>query len=196
MSTTTIETPEFPRLTRITNAIATHAHGLWALIVALAVGDAASTYAALSLAREISASNPQVGEVNPATKGYLEAVNIILETLGIHSQNLTLSSLFPRVIIVMAILYGSYRLLPRVLDRVGSIVGVEIPSTRLRVLALPVYVITLAFAVVNNTMLAVPMYQRLVWDSGFHIMLAAQAVVLLTILSIIAYTIWFVTRHK
>lgn len=68
MSTTTIEKHEFPRFTRVRTALQKHIYGLWVLITALAVADAASMYAALGLTRTISESNPSVGEINPATK--------------------------------------------------------------------------------------------------------------------------------
>lgn len=83
-------------------------------------------------------------------------MNVLFESMGVYSSTVNLASLFPRVILVMAILYGGYRLLPN----------------DYRVLALPIYVSTLSFAAINNTMLAVLLYQRLVWDSGFHIMMA------------------------
>ncbi|MFD1646655.1 hypothetical protein [Haloarchaeobius litoreus] len=159
MSTKTFQsknqTQLFPRFHSFVRTLESHSRALWAAITALAVGDAASTYAALSLARELSESNPRVGEVNPATKGYLELVDSALSAMGVTAHELTLASLFPRVLLVLAILYAGYRILP----------------SDYRALALPVYASTLGFAVVNNTMLAIPLYERLVWDSGFHIMI-------------------------
>jgi|AntDeeMinimDraft_4_1070355.scaffolds.fasta_scaffold15774_1 hypothetical protein len=175
MSTTTIQKHDFPRLHSLTNKLQKHVYGFWALITALAVGDAASTYAALSLARTISETRPSVGEVNPATRGYLELVDSLLSTMGVTAHELTLASLFPRVLLVLAILYAGYRVIPN----------------DYRVLALPVYASTLSFAVVNNTMLAVPLYERLVWDSGFHIMMALFTVLFGSMMAIAVYSLWF-----
>jgi len=105
-------------------------YGFWALITALAVGDAASTYAALSLARTISETRPSVGEVNPATRGYLELVDSLLNH-GCDRSRTNPRLSIPRVLLVLAILYAGYRVIPN----------------DYRVLALPVYASTLSFAV-------------------------------------------------